>query len=83
MSIFCLGVNHKTAPVEVRERLAISEHSVQNHLGEICAIDGVEEAVVLSTCNRVEIYGGAADPVAALDRLIAYLESHFAVAPGE
>jgi glutamyl-tRNA reductase len=83
VSIFCLGVNHKTAPVEVRERLAISEHSVPNHLGEICAIDGVEEAVVLSTCNRVEIYGGASDPVAALDRLIAYLESHFAVAPGE
>ncbi len=83
MSIFCLGVNHKTAPIGLRERLAISEHSVPGHLGEICGLEGVDEAVVLSTCNRVEIYGGAGDPVVALDRLVAYLESHFAVAPGE
>jgi glutamyl-tRNA reductase len=83
VSIFCLGVNHKTAPVEIRERLAISEHHVAAHLGEICRMDGIDEAVVLSTCNRVEIYGGADDPGAALDQLVAYLESHFAVAPGE
>lgn len=83
VSIFCLGVNHKTAPVELRERFAISEHSVPAHLGEICGLDGVEEAVVLSTCNRVEIYGGAGNPAEVLDRLAAYLESHFAVAPGE
>ncbi len=83
MSIFCLGVNHKTAPVEIRERLAISEHHVPVHLGEICAIDGIDEAVVLSTCNRVEIYGAASEPAAALDRLVAYLESHFTVASGE
>ncbi|MCB1204336.1 MAG: glutamyl-tRNA reductase [Verrucomicrobiae bacterium] len=83
MSIFCLGVNHKTAPVELRERLAIAEHSVPSHLGEICGIEGIEEAVVLSTCNRVEIYGASALPEEATDRLIAYLESHFAVAPGE
>lgn len=83
MSIFCLGVNHKTAPVEIRERLAIAEHSVPVHLGEICGIEGVDEAVVLSTCNRVEIYGGSGDPQAALEKLVAYLESHFAVAPGE
>ncbi len=83
MSIFCLGVNHKTAPVELRERLAISEHSLPTHLGEICGLDGVEEAVVLSTCNRVEIYGGAADPGEALNRIASYLENHFAVARGE
>lgn len=83
MSIFCLGVNHKTAPVEIRERLAFSESSVPGHLDEICVIEGVEEAVVLSTCNRVEIYGGAKDPSAALDKIASYLESHFAVAPGE
>lgn len=83
MSIFCLGVNHKTAPVEIRERLAIAEHSVPAHLGEICSIEDIEEAVVLSTCNRVEIYGASEDQPRALDRLVSYLESHFAVAPGE
>ena len=83
MSIFCLGVNHKTAPVEIRERLAFSEKAVPQHLVEICGIEEISEAVVLSTCNRVEIYGGAGNPVEVLDRLAAYLESHFAVAPGE
>ncbi len=83
MSLFCLGVNHKTAPVEIRERLAISETSVPTHLGEICGIECVEEAVVLSTCNRVEIYGASANTPLALDLLASYLESHFSVAPGE
>ena len=58
MSIFCLGVNHKTAPVEILERLAFAEKSVPQHLSEICGMDEISEAVVLSTCNRVEIYGG-------------------------
>jgi glutamyl-tRNA reductase len=83
VSIFCLGVNHKTAPVEIRERLAISEHTVPDHLGEVCRLGGIDEAVILSTCNRVEIYGSSSDSAAALDQLVAYLESHFAVAPGE
>jgi glutamyl-tRNA reductase len=83
VSILCLGVNHKTAPVEIRERLAIAEHSVPGHLGEICALEGLDEAVILSTCNRVEIYAASGDPGSALDRLVAYLESHFAVAHGE
>jgi len=83
VSIFCLGVNHKTAPVEIRERLAISEHTVPTHLGEVCRLEEIDEAVILSTCNRVEIYGGANNPQFAIERLAAYLESHFAVGPGE
>lgn len=83
MSIFCLGVNHKTAPVEIRERLAFAEKAVPHHLTEICGIGNISEAVVLSTCNRVEIYGGSPDPAAALDELVDYLEGHFSVAPGE
>lgn len=83
MSIFCLGVNHKTAPVEIRERLAFAEKSIPQHLGEIREIELVDEAVVLSTCNRVEIYGAAESPSEALDKLIDYLVSHFEVEPGE
>ncbi|NLT70343.1 MAG: glutamyl-tRNA reductase [Verrucomicrobiaceae bacterium] len=83
MSIFCLGVNHKTAPVEIRERLAFAEKAVPQHLVEICGIEEISEAVVLSTCNRVEIYGGSENPAAALDKLTEYLSGHFAVAPGE
>ena len=83
MSIFCLGVNHKTAPVEIRERLAFAEKAIPNHLDEIREIDPIEEAVVLSTCNRVEIYGSAADPKTAVDLLVDYLVDHFEVQHGE
>ena len=83
MSIFCLGVNHKTAPVEIRERLAFAEKAIPQHLEEIRDLEGVRETVVLSTCNRVEIYGAAEEPEAALDRLVDYLTGHFAVQPGE
>ncbi len=83
MSIFCLGVNHKTAPVEIRERLAFAEKSIPLHLEGIRGLGGVREAVVLSTCNRVEIYGAADQPGDALDELIHYLVDHFAVSPGE
>lgn len=83
MSIFCLGVNHKTAPVEIRERLAFAEKAIPQHLEEIRDLAPVREAVVLSTCNRVEIYGAAEEPEAALDELVQYLTDHFAVEPGE
>ncbi|MEX2580834.1 MAG: glutamyl-tRNA reductase [Verrucomicrobiales bacterium] len=83
MSIFCLGVNHKTAPVEIRERLAFSPTALPRHLAEICDLGDVSEAVVLSTCNRVEVYGASADAERALARLVDYLVSHFEVAPGE
>ena len=83
MSIFCLGVNHKTAPVEIRERLAIAEKAIPTHLSEICELGDVTEAVVLSTCNRVEVYGASTDPGGALDALVDYMVAHFEVAPGE
>jgi len=83
VSIFCLGVNHKTAPVEIRERLAFAEKAIPSHLNEIREIDPIEEAVVLSTCNRVEIYGSAADPKTAVDLLVDYLVDHFEVQHGE
>jgi len=55
MNLLLLGMNHKTAPVEIRERLNIACTEDFNLLGEILAIPGVEEALYLSTCNRVEI----------------------------
>lgn len=83
MSVFVLGVNHKTAPVELRERLAFPEKAIPQHLGEIRGIGPIDEAVVLSTCNRVEIYGASENPSQALDALVDYLVDHFSVSPGE
>src|SRR5262249_34643395 len=55
MKLLITGVSHKTAPVEVRERLAFSEAALPAALAQLKARDGVSEALILSTCNRVEI----------------------------
>jgi glutamyl-tRNA reductase len=54
--IVVVGLSHKTAPIEVRERLAIGRDALPEVLGRITAHPAVGEAVVLSTCNRVEVY---------------------------
>lgn len=57
MSILLIGVNHKTAPVEIRERLAFNDETCANGLRQL--VDGVvvSEGLIVSTCNRVEILG--------------------------
>lgn len=70
MKLFVTGVNHKTAPVEVRERLAVPETSIPDALDRLRSGEGISEVLILSTCNRVEITIATeddADPQAALD----------------
>lgn len=55
MNFFVIGVNHKTAPVEVRERFAIPEAKLPDALRQLTEIPSVEEGMIVSTCNRVEI----------------------------
>lgn len=56
MTIFALGVNHKTASVALRERVAFSAEQLHQALPVLREQTGVQEAVILSTCNRTEIY---------------------------
>jgi glutamyl-tRNA reductase len=56
MELLCLGLNHRTAPVEVRERFAVAEYHIAEHAAEIAKLDGVSEGLVISTCNRTEYY---------------------------
>jgi glutamyl-tRNA reductase len=56
MSLLLVGVSHRTAPVSVLERVAISGEDTAKVLDELIAGEHVSEAVVLSTCNRIEIY---------------------------
>ena len=57
--IVVVGLSHKNAPIEVRERLAVSKGNVPEVIGRLLAQPAIGEAVVLSTCNRVEIYAAA------------------------
>src|SRR5512135_1224168 len=56
MSLVVLGLSHRTAPVELRERFAFTEARVPAALQQLRESKIAEEAVILSTCNRVEIY---------------------------
>ncbi|BFU97156.1 MAG: Glutamyl-tRNA reductase [Nitrospira sp.] len=56
MHIVVVGLSHKTAPVEIREKLAIPESRLGEALGRLCSYSGVREGMLLCTCNRVEVY---------------------------
>ncbi|MGQ0801057.1 MAG: glutamyl-tRNA reductase [Pseudomarimonas sp.] len=56
MPLLALGINHQTAPVAMRERVAFAEEAIPAALAELLARMGVHEAAVLSTCNRTEVY---------------------------
>jgi len=74
MKLLVTGVSHKTAPVEVRERLAFREETLAAALADLKSRDGVSEALILSTCNRVEIMlttDDAADPQAVVESFLA------------
>ncbi|MFS7920508.1 putative glutamyl-tRNA reductase [Helianthus anomalus] len=54
--IMVIGLSFHTAPVEIREKLSIPEADLPQAISELCALNHIEEAAVLSTCNRMEIY---------------------------
>ncbi|OZH52303.1 glutamyl-tRNA reductase [Hydrocoleum sp. CS-953] len=56
MNIAVIGLSHKTAPVEVREKLSIPETEIQNAITQLCSGTYTQEVGILSTCNRLEIY---------------------------
>lgn len=56
MGIWALGINHKTAPVSVRERVAFDPANMSDVLNQVQLLESVSEVVILSTCNRTEIY---------------------------
>jgi glutamyl-tRNA reductase len=62
MQVVCLGLSHKSAPVELREKFAIGDLHVGEVAAELARVEGVGEAVIVSTCNRVEYYIAVEDP---------------------
>jgi len=73
MALFAAGVSHKNAPVALREQLAVDDDKLRELLRDALAAGVVREAVMLSTCNRVEVYGVAEAPGAARTAVFATL----------
>lgn len=67
MNIQILGLNHKTAPIEIREKLVFSQESLAEALFLLKKYSSVEENLILSTCNRVEIYAVVKDALSGAE----------------
>jgi len=80
MNFFVLGVNHKTAPVEVRERFAIPESRMPEALAKLTSMEGVEEGMIVSTCNRVEIFARSKNGNCDLQK---FVREYFGFSEGE
>jgi len=80
MRLQILGLNHNTAPIEIREQVVFAGNEVSRACQRLKDIDGVEEAVLLSTCNRTEFYVITSD--GGRDRLQDWLQNERSLDPG-
>ena len=81
MNILVVGLSHKTAPVEIREKVAFAPTAMERPLQELVALPAVIEGLIVSTCNRVELYATSRDPDAAASQLRRYLATFHNLAP--
>lgn len=73
MNILVVGLSHKTAPVEVRELLAIPASRMGEALSRLCHYPGIQEGILLSTCNRVEVYAAVEDSERGYSKILEFL----------
>src|SRR3954463_6108004 len=81
--LLLLGVSHKTAPVALRERLALTNTEAERFLRDLVTLPEVREAVAISTCNRTEIYLVVGDPIAAESAVLGRLATRAGIRPTE
>ena len=81
--LLLLGTSHKTAPVAVRERIALPEGRAERFLEELKEHPEIREAVVLSTCNRTELYVVVSDPVEAETTVLGMFARQAGLRPTE
>jgi len=74
MNLIALGINHNSAAVDVRERVAFAPEQVGEALVDACDLVGLDEAVILSTCNRTEVYAVVPEHSAAGDSATALVD---------
>jgi glutamyl-tRNA reductase len=76
MNLVVIGLNHRSAPVEVRERLAFPRTALGEATCQLLGAAPLYEAAILSTCNRVEVYGLAGDVTGASHAIRQFLHEH-------
>lgn len=76
MNLVLVGINHRTAPVEVRERMNIPEERLLEAVSDLVHREGVREGMILSTCNRVEVVAQAEENLDAEPILYQFLADH-------
>jgi glutamyl-tRNA reductase len=81
--LLALGASHKTAPLALRERIALTEHGAEPLLRELTDHPAIGEAVALSTCNRTELYLFVREPVEAESAVIGLLARRAGIRPTE
>jgi len=81
--LLAVGISHKTAPVALRERLALTEREAERFMHELVSSEEIREAVAISTCNRTEIYLVTSEPVKVEAALLVRLAERGRIGKGE
>jgi glutamyl-tRNA reductase len=81
MNILVVGLSHKTAPVEIREKIAFSPTAMEKPLREMVNLPGITEGVIVSTCNRVELYATSRNPDGGMAQLKSFLAEYHGLDP--
>jgi len=80
MELLVVGLNHNTAPIAIRECLAFSEDQLEEALSKVHTLSSVKENMIVSTCNRVEVYAATRETEKAIHDLKDFL-SHYHGSP--
>lgn len=83
MSVLVIGLNHRSAPLELLERISAPHSDLPAALGRLADLPNVDEAIVLSTCNRLEVYAWAEKFHAAYEHILDHLATGASVAAAE
>src|SRR5690606_17703749 len=81
MTLLTLGINHKTAPVAIREQVAFAPENLKEALRQVCSASQLQEAAILSTCNRTDLYCWTDSSDAR--RILAWLSEYHGLSQAE
>src|SRR5512135_3346593 len=76
MGILVVGLSHKSAPIEVREKLNFPEDTLPEALRKLMAYEGIRESLIISTCNRVEIYASVMESAKGIDQVKQFISDY-------